>query len=128
MTAENLPAEMIPIRYLAHGRAGDKGDRLNISVIAFDDKHFGHLKAHVTEELCLQAFALDPPGSVTRYVLPKIGAMNFVLEGALGGGVNVNLKLDRHGKTLGYVLLDMKIPAPDGWIDRHDFPPALPGV
>ena len=128
MTADGQSIPMIPVRYLAHGRAGDKGNRLNISVIAFDEKHFNHLKTHVTEDLCRRAFAFDPPDSVTRYVLPNIRSMNFVLEGALGGGVNVNLKLDRHGKTLGYVLLDMKIPAPPGWVDRHGSPPARPGV
>jgi len=128
MTADSQSIQMIPLRYLAHGRAGDKGDRLNISVIAFDEKHFTHLKTHVTEDLCLRAFAFDPPDNVTRYVLPNISAMNFVLEGALGGGVNVNLKLDRHGKTLGYVLLDMKIPAPPGWISQYDDAPARPGV
>lgn len=117
---------MIPIRALAHGRAGDKGNRLNISVIAFDQKHFEHLKSFVTEDLCKRAFAFRPPSGVTRYVLPKVGAMNFVLEDALDGGVNVNLLLDRHGKTLSYVLLDMKIPVPDGWKGPETKPlPAL---
>lgn len=115
MTGDGQSDQMIPVRYLAHGRSGDKGDRLNISVIAFDDKHFDHLKTHVTEEMCRQAFAFLSPDTVTRYVLPNISAMNFVLEGALDGGVNVNLRLDRHGKTLSYVLLDTQIPAPDGW-------------
>jgi len=106
---------MIPIRLLAHGRAGDKGNRLNISVIAFDPQHFNHLKTHVTEDLCLRAFASSPPSGITRYLLPKISAMNFVLEDVLDGGVNVNLRLDRHGKTLSYALFDMLIPAPAGW-------------
>ena len=123
MTPDGKSVEMIPLRYLAHGRAGDKGSRLNISVIAFDEKYFDHLKAHVTEELCRQAFAFLSPGDITRYVLPNINAMNFVLEGALDGGVNVNLRLDRHGKTLSYVLLDMRIPAPDGWTGRQGLRP-----
>ena len=116
MTDNSQSVRMIPVRYLAHGRSGDKGDRLNISVIAFDDAFFDHLTTHVTEDLCRQVFEFLSPGSVTRYVLPKIGAMNFVLDGALDGGVNVNLRLDRHGKTLSYVLLDQQIPAPDGWV------------
>jgi hypothetical protein len=111
---------MIPIRLLAHGRAGDKGNRLNISVIAFDPQHFDHLKTHVTEDLCRRAFTFSPPSGITRYVLPKISAMNFVLEDVLDGGVNVNLRLDRHGKTLSYALLDMPIPAPPGWDDQDD--------
>ena len=120
MTDVPTSAAMIPVRQLAHGRAGDKGNRLNISVIAFDPQHFNHLKAHVTEDLCLRAFAFSPPSGITRYVLPKINAMNFVLEDVLDGGVNVNLRLDRHGKTLSYALLDMLIPAPPGWGDQDD--------
>ncbi|MGI9512476.1 MAG: AtuA-related protein [Anderseniella sp.] len=115
MTQVQTSVAMVPVRRLAHGRAGDKANRLNISVIAFDPQHFDHLKAHVTEDLCQRAFAFQPPSGVTRYVLPKIAAMNFVLEDVLDGGVNVNLRLDRHGKTLSYVLLDMLIPAPPGW-------------
>ena len=115
MTEAPTSVAMIPIRLLAHGRAGDKGNRLNISVIAFDPQHFNHLKTHVTEDLCLRAFASSPPSGITRYVLPKISAMNFVLEDVLDGGVNVNLRLDRHGKTLSYALFDMLIPAPAGW-------------
>lgn len=122
MTDVPASVAMIPIRHLAHGRAGDKGNRLNISVIAFDPEHFGHLKTHVTEELCRRAFAFQPPSGVTRYLLPKLAAMNFVLEDVLGGGVNVNLRLDRHGKTLSYVLLDMPIPAPPGWSDLEKRP------
>lgn len=122
MTETPAPVAMIPIRLLAHGRAGDKGNRLNISVIAFDPQHFDHLKSHVTEDLCRCAFASSPPSGITRYVLPKISAMNFVLEDVLDGGVNVNLRLDRHGKTLSYVLLDMLIPAPAGWDGKDDKP------
>ena len=122
MTDIPTSVAMIPIRHLAHGRAGDKGNRLNISVIAFDPQHFDHLKTHVTEDLCLRAFAFSPPSGITRYVLPRIGAMNFVLEDALDGGVNVNLRLDRHGKTLSYALLDMQIPAPPGWRGQDQDP------
>lgn len=118
MTEVAPSIQMIPIRQLAHGRAGDKGNRLNISVIAFDPQHFSHLKTHVTEDLCRRAFAASPPSGITRYVLPKLSAMNFVLEDVLDGGVNVNLRLDRHGKTLSYVLLDMLIPTPAGWGDQ----------
>ncbi|WP_337660394.1 AtuA-related protein [Anderseniella sp. Alg231-50] len=118
MTDLAKAGEMIAVRHLAHGRAGDKGNRLNISVIAFDPQHFDHLKTHVTEELCGRAFAFSPPSGITRYVLPNLGAMNFVLEDVLDGGVNVNLRLDRHGKTLCYALLDMLIPAPPGWGDQ----------
>ena len=122
MTEAPTSVAMIPVRLLAHGRAGDKGNRLNISVIAFDPQHFDHLKTHVTEDLCRRAFAASPPSGITRYVLPKIGAMNFVLEDVLDGGVNVNLRLDRHGKTLSYALLDILIPTPSDWRCQDEDP------
>ena len=48
-------------------------------------------------------------GEVTRYELPELPAFNFVLEGALDGGVTRSLRVDMHGKTLGYALLEMEI-------------------
>ena len=53
---------------------------------------------------------VDVRGAVTRYELPKLGALNFVLEGALGGGVTRSLALDAHGKGLGAALLSMELP------------------
>ena len=74
--------------------------------------HFDHLVKHVTEELCKAAFATRQPKRVKRYLLPNLSAMNFVLEEVLDGGVNKSLHLDRHGKTLSYLLLDQLIEAP----------------
>ncbi len=99
------------LRCYAHGRAGDKSDTLNISIIAHDKKHFSHLVAHVTESHCRSVFADRSPTRISRYLLPNLGAMNFVIEGVLDGGVNRSLYIDRHGKTLSSVLLDSEIPA-----------------
>ena len=102
----------IELNKLAHGRAGEKGDILNISVIAWSQDDFGHLVKYVTEAHCQQVFAIRPINRVTRYILPGLGAMNFVIEGVLNGGVNRSLYLDRHGKTLSSLLFDSMIPAP----------------
>jgi hypothetical protein len=48
-------------------------------------------------------------GSVRRYTLPHLGAVHFVMDAALGGGVTRSLALDAHGKTLGAALLDIAI-------------------
>jgi hypothetical protein len=98
---------------LAHGRSGDKGDILNISVIAFDARHFAHLRRHVTPERVKAHLAAFVRGEVVRYELPQLGALNFVLQGALGGGVTRSRRLDAHGKCLGPALLDLDIPEPD---------------
>ncbi|HWE35437.1 MAG TPA: hypothetical protein VG406_02615 [Isosphaeraceae bacterium] len=95
---------------VAHSRTGDKGDTANISVIAFDAADYLHLERHVTAELVRDHFAGLVVGEVIRYTLPTIGALNFVLERALGGGVTRSLRLDAHGKCLSSAILDLEIP------------------
>lgn len=98
------------LRELAHARAGDKGDTSQISVIAYDEGDYAFLAEHVTAERVRAHFAALGPGEVTRYELPGLGALNFVLSGALGGGVTRSLRLDAHGKCLSAVLLELDIP------------------
>jgi len=94
---------------IAHARTGDKGNRSSISLIAYDAKHWPLLVAQVTEERVAQLFAYRRPTSVRRYLLPKLLAMNFVIDDALDGGVNGSLNLDSHGKTLSGLLLSLPI-------------------
>jgi hypothetical protein len=100
------------LRELAHSRTGDKGNTANVSVIAFNPQHYAWLERHVTVERVRTQFGGIVQGDVVRYALPKLGALNFVLTGALGGGVTRSLALDAHGKTLSSILLEMEIPAP----------------
>ena len=102
----------IPLHRLAHGRAGDKGDTANISVIAYREEFFPLLLEQVTEERVREVFRYRNPTAVRRYLLPKLGAMNFVLENMLDGGVNDSLNLDSHGKTLAFLLLSLEVAAP----------------
>lgn len=102
----------LKLHELAHGRAGDKGDRLNISVIAYDAADYALLAEQVTVERVAALFADRRPSGVVRYELPRIAAFNFVLDGVLEGGVNRSLNLDSHGKTLSYRLLDLSIEVP----------------
>jgi hypothetical protein len=95
---------------IAHARTGDKGDTSQISVIAHDRADYAHLAAHVTAERVRDFLAATVRGRVTRHELPALGALTFVLEEALGGGVTRSLALDQHGKCLGTVLLGMEIP------------------
>jgi hypothetical protein len=99
----------VPLHTLAHGRTGDKGNRSNISLIAFDAAHWDVLVRQVTEERVAQLFAARRPTAVKRYLLPKLHAMNFVLDDVLDGGVNGALNLDAHGKTLSSLLLTLPI-------------------
>ena len=101
---------MIRVYDLAHGRAGDKGDISNISVIAYDEKAWGILREQLTTERVMRAFAHTAKGPVTRYELPKLRALNFVIEGALGGGVTRSLAQDAHGKSLSSLMLTIELP------------------
>jgi hypothetical protein len=101
------------LREIAHSRTGDKGDTSNISVIAYDDRHYEHLRRNVTAEKVKAHFAELVRGEVVRYELPMIGALNFVLGRTLGGGVTRSLALDAHGKSLSSALLDLDIADPD---------------
>lgn len=98
---------------LAHSRAGDKGDTSNISVIAYDEAGWKVLREHLTEKRVMQAFAHVAKGPVRRYELPKLQALNFVIEGALGGGVTRSLAQDVHGKSLSSLMLTIELPGCD---------------
>lgn len=93
---------------LAHGRTGDKGDTSNISVIAYHARDFDRLLRDVTAERVAD-YLNQPASAVTRYVLPQLCAMNFVIKGALRGGVTRSLSLDAHGKCLSSILLNMPL-------------------
>lgn len=108
----------LPLYQLAHGRAGDKGNTSNISVIAWNQTCFELLVSQVTEGKVAAWFGYRHPSKVTRYVLPKLLAMNFVLEGILDGGVNDALNLDSHGKGLSFWMMDMSIEVPQALVQE----------
>ena len=92
---------------IAHVRSGDKGDISQISVIAYDLEDYPLLARELTPERIAAHFPLLPITRGSRYELPELGALNFVLEGALQGGVTRSLSLDAHGKSLAGQLLDL---------------------
>ncbi len=98
-----------PLYELAHARTGDKGSRANISLIAYRPQDYDLLVEQVTEERVVAHFAHRKPTRVQRFLLPRMGAMNFVLDDVLDGGVNDSLNLDMHGKALSYHLLALEV-------------------
>ena len=95
----------VPLHAVAHGRSGDKGNRVNVSIIAYDPNMFEVLAGQVTEAKVLDIFRHRGASGVKRYVLPNLNAFNFVIDDALEGGVNASLNADGHGKTLSFLLL-----------------------
>jgi hypothetical protein len=98
------------LREIAHGRAGDKGTIVNISVIAFDVRDYPRIAEAVTADRVRAHLADLIHGAVVRYELPHLGALNFVVERPPGSGVTRTLALDAHGKSLSSALLDLDMP------------------
>ena len=99
----------VPLLKLAHARSGDKGDTANIGLIALKEEYYEIIKEQVTAERVKEHFKGIVKGEVERFELPNIGALNFLLHNALGGGGTMTLKHDAQGKTLSTALLRMEI-------------------
>ena len=99
------------LRDIAYARAGDKGNRSTVSVIAYDIQNFGAIERALTAERVKLHYTGIVKGDVQRYMLPQLGALNFVLHDALGGGVTRSLCLDAHGKCLGSAILSLDLDA-----------------
>ena len=102
----------VKLRELALSRSGDKGDISNVSVIPYDEKYFDVIKKQITVERVRDAYGALVQGEIKRFELPGIKALNFVMYGALGGGVSRSLCLDVHGKSRGAIMGTIEIEIP----------------
>ncbi|XP_039398091.1 uncharacterized protein LOC120406932 isoform X1 [Mauremys reevesii] len=100
---------------LAYTRSGDKGNSANIGVIARHPLYYPYLKKTLTaqalEDYFQHLLEREQPEEklVTRYELPGIHGLNFVLKNSLGGGGIASLRSDPQGKAFGQMLLDFQI-------------------
>ena len=115
--AESTTPIYCPLRTIAHGRSGDKGNHANIAVIAYTQAGFDWLRAHLNEDAVFNYFAHLGVKRVGRYEAPNVMALNFVLYDVLAGGASLSLRTDSQGKTLALALLEMLIPRPDNYAD-----------
>ena len=109
---------MIPLRLIAHARSGDKGSSANVAVFARTPAAHAWLREHLTAAAVENYFKPLGVGSVTRYDVPNLAALNFLLPDILAGGGSRSLRIDAQGKTLGMALLEMPVDAPHfdhGW-------------
>lgn len=100
------------LREIAHARAGDKGNRSNISVFAYETEFYPVILAEVTPARLKQEFGGLLRGEITRYELPNLNGINMVIDEALEGGVNESLNLDGHGKSWSSLILGLEIEVP----------------
>jgi hypothetical protein len=103
---------MIPLRDIAFARSGDKGDSANIAVFGRSTAAYLWMREKLTAKVVEDYFQPLGVGSVVRYDVPNLEALNFVLPHALGGGGSRSLRIDAQGKTLGMALLEMKLEVP----------------
>lgn len=111
---------------LAHGRSGDKGDTVNVGVIARRQEFYPFLVETLTTERVKKHFGELVGGSVERFELPNLHALNFLLHESLGGGGTVSLMTDAQGKTFSTALLRMRVDLPDDLAALLDADPDLP--
>jgi hypothetical protein len=103
----------VKLQHVAHARSGDKGNTANIAVIAYAPALYPVLKEQLTADRVKAFYRGAITGSVERYAIDRLGALNFVAHGALGGGVSRSLCLDNYGKALSAALLGFELDVPD---------------
>ncbi|OEH91829.1 AtuA-related protein [Bacillus solimangrovi] len=103
---------VVQLKDVALARSGDKGNTVNIGLIAKDERWYQLFKEQVTSEKVKNHFKGLVEGEVTRYELPNVHAFNFVCTNALGGGGSNSLRLDNLGKCFGANLLRLEIKVP----------------
>ena len=107
---------------IAHARSGDKGDTANVGVIALKREWYEVLERYLTLDRVRAHFRGMITGDVERFELPNLGALNFLLHGALGGGGTLSLKTDAQGKVYSTALLRMELDVPDAEAGRLKLP------
>ena len=108
-------AKQIPLYAMAHGRSGDKGDGSNVGVLAYDDRGFSILQDWLTVDRVKAHFGDIVKGSVERFEMPNVRALNFLLHDSLGGGGSASIKTDAQGKTHAMAQLRMMVEVPDDY-------------
>jgi hypothetical protein len=100
---------------VAYARSGDKGSAATLAVFARDPGDFPWIERCLTAAVVERFFAPMGCGSVKRYVLPRLGALNFVLPGVLAGGGSRSLRVDSQGKAIGQAALEIEIEREPGF-------------
>ncbi|MFW7341146.1 hypothetical protein V0R37_06315 [Pollutimonas sp. H1-120] len=108
----------ITLREIAHSRSGEKGNGSNVSVIGYSQADYPLIKERVTVEAVQKLYGPITKGKITRYEVPSIGALNFVLEDVLEGGRSRTLAFEESGKALSSLMLAMEIDVPDSIVER----------
>jgi hypothetical protein len=110
---------LLALRELCGYRAGDKADIANVAIFADDDETYALIVREVTADRVKAHFGSMVRGRVDRYEAANVRALNFVMQGALGGGGPRSLRADSLGKTLGGALVRLEIEVPESMAGRR---------
>lgn len=110
----------VPLREVAHSRSGEKGNHSMVSVIAYEMADFVLLQQQVTEAAVQHVYGAITKGAIHRYEVPRIGALNFVLEEVLEGGRSRTLAFEESGKALSSLMLTLPVQVPDSYVERSE--------
>jgi hypothetical protein len=97
------------VKDVAYARSGDKGDVVNVGVLAFDDAAYERLKRTLTPERIKSHFGEWVKGEVDVFPMPNLNGFNLLLHGALGGGATKTLRYDVTGKAFSTAVLRMEL-------------------
>ncbi len=104
----------IPLREIAHSRAGEKGNNSTISVISYNESDYAVLVDQVTVDAVRRVFGPITRGAIVRYEVPSIAALNFVLDEVLEGGRSRTLAFEESGKALSSLMLALPVQVAEG--------------
>lgn len=103
---------MTTLRAIAFARSGDKGSSANVAVFGRSPAAYAWLRTHLTAERVEAYFRPLGVGTVVRYDVPNLEALNLILPAILAGGGSCSLRIDAQGKALGQALLEMPVDLP----------------
>jgi hypothetical protein len=108
------PQNVVRLGALALTRSGDKGNHVNLGVVAYSQANFEFLVETLTEPCIEDFFSRCEPTAVKRYLLANVGSLNFLIYNALGGGASRSLRLDSQGKLFGLAAAEILLPLDPG--------------
>ncbi|MGH3096155.1 MAG: AtuA-related protein [Streptosporangiales bacterium] len=108
------------LREVAHARSGDKGDMVNVAVIAYREEDYSILREQVTVDAATRLYGRICAGAIERYQVASIGALNFTLGKVLGGGRSRTIAFEESGKALSSVILRLEVEVPDDFVCRSE--------
>jgi Acyclic terpene utilisation family protein AtuA len=107
----------LPLGTLIGARSGDKGGDANVGLWARDDDAWRWLRDHLDVERLRALLPETAKLPVSRYELPRLRAVNFVVHGLLGEGVASSTRADPQAKALGERLRGCLADIPEDLID-----------